>query len=476
MVSGILLILSIIDFTLTAPVLVQENLQAGVDAVHTISKDAITVLGKRMDEDVVKLAEELFKTGGKMEESAGAGTVTHGSPSSAPLGANPPTKLASPKDSGQADGSQVEEEQKPVPSNPGPSGVGPSNPGLTTNPDSDRGLLGTTRVFRPPPPGPHRGVMGAYPGSSPPPPGPYRGSKGADPGSLQTQTGPYRGSKGADPGSLRTPTDPYRGSKGADPGSLRTPTGLYRGSKGAYPGSLPPPTDPYRGLMGAYPGLLRRPTDPYRGSMGADPGSLPPPTGPYRGTMGASLGSPPVPPPTDPDRGLLGAYQPSSDLNTYPSLRVKVHPPSTGTGLSTTPEHELVSQPPSPNKESEYELGHGPPPKPSYLNAYPSPRVAVHPSSTGTGLSTTPEHELVTQPPSPNKEPNKEPEYEVGHWPPLRPASTDPKLQSSAGIRPEDLQAAIYEAKYNARKSPYNFGTVRDAWNAGPREFKPAEW
>jgi hypothetical protein len=48
-VSGILLILPIIDFAVAAPVLVQEKRQAGVDVVH-IPEDAITMLGKRGDE------------------------------------------------------------------------------------------------------------------------------------------------------------------------------------------------------------------------------------------------------------------------------------------------------------------------------------------------------------------------------------------------------------------------------------------
>ncbi|KAN0115599.1 hypothetical protein V8E52_006718 [Russula decolorans] len=55
-VSGILLILSVIDFALAAPLLVQENHQACVDVVH-IPKDVITVLGKRGDEELEKLRQ-----------------------------------------------------------------------------------------------------------------------------------------------------------------------------------------------------------------------------------------------------------------------------------------------------------------------------------------------------------------------------------------------------------------------------------
>jgi hypothetical protein len=56
-VSGILLILPIINLVVTAPVLVQEKLQARVDVVH-MPKDAGTKLGKRggeLDELWVKL-------------------------------------------------------------------------------------------------------------------------------------------------------------------------------------------------------------------------------------------------------------------------------------------------------------------------------------------------------------------------------------------------------------------------------------
>ena len=82
--SGILLILSIIDFALAAPIPVQEKRQACVDVVH-MPRDAITVLGQRGAEDLDKLAsltEEYLKTSGKPVESSDA----HGSSSSAPPG------------------------------------------------------------------------------------------------------------------------------------------------------------------------------------------------------------------------------------------------------------------------------------------------------------------------------------------------------------------------------------------------------
>jgi hypothetical protein len=67
-VSGIFLILPIIDFALAAPVLVQEKRQTGVDMVH-ISKDVITVLerragaGRKVREGGGGLLQDVGKTG-----------------------------------------------------------------------------------------------------------------------------------------------------------------------------------------------------------------------------------------------------------------------------------------------------------------------------------------------------------------------------------------------------------------------------
>ena len=80
-VSGIILILSFIDFALAAPALVQRNHQAGVDAVH-IPKDAITMLGKRGADELEHVVEEYFKTSVKPVEPSDA----RASLSSAPPG------------------------------------------------------------------------------------------------------------------------------------------------------------------------------------------------------------------------------------------------------------------------------------------------------------------------------------------------------------------------------------------------------
>ena len=82
-VTRILLILSIIDFVLAAPVLVQEKHQASVDVLN-IPRNVTTVfkLGKRWDEELEKLGEEYFESSGKSIDSSG----TYSSSSTAPSG------------------------------------------------------------------------------------------------------------------------------------------------------------------------------------------------------------------------------------------------------------------------------------------------------------------------------------------------------------------------------------------------------
>jgi hypothetical protein len=74
-VSRILVILSIIDFALATPVLVQEKRQAGVDVVH-IHKDVVPVLGKRGYVELDKLLAEYYKTSEKPIGSSSAHTLS----------------------------------------------------------------------------------------------------------------------------------------------------------------------------------------------------------------------------------------------------------------------------------------------------------------------------------------------------------------------------------------------------------------
>ena len=77
--TGILLILSIIDFALVAPVLVQEKHQAYVDMLD-IPKDVISVLGKR-GYTIGDLVDEFRKAA---EEQAGSSKAHPSSSSAAP--------------------------------------------------------------------------------------------------------------------------------------------------------------------------------------------------------------------------------------------------------------------------------------------------------------------------------------------------------------------------------------------------------
>jgi hypothetical protein len=89
-VSGILLILSIIDFALAAPVLLQEKHQAStacVGVVH-IPKDVITVLGKRGDEWLEKFVDDYLKNS-EMENSVESSDTHASSDSSSSLSAPP---------------------------------------------------------------------------------------------------------------------------------------------------------------------------------------------------------------------------------------------------------------------------------------------------------------------------------------------------------------------------------------------------
>ena len=88
-VTGILLILSIIDFAPAVPVLAEEKHQARVDVVH-MPKDLTTVLGKRWEEELEKMGEEYFKTSGKSIDSSG----THSPSSPAPSGPGYGTTVA----------------------------------------------------------------------------------------------------------------------------------------------------------------------------------------------------------------------------------------------------------------------------------------------------------------------------------------------------------------------------------------------
>jgi hypothetical protein len=115
-VSGILLILSIIDFALAAPLLGQEERQEYADMVH-IPNDVRTALGKRWEGDLEKLGEGYLKTLGKPEESSTALASSSSVPSGPDHGS---TNVAQPPVSNPASST----------ANPEPSSCSPSKRGL----------------------------------------------------------------------------------------------------------------------------------------------------------------------------------------------------------------------------------------------------------------------------------------------------------------------------------------------------------
>ena len=79
----LLLIRSIFDFGLAAPVPVQKNRQTSIDVEH-LPHDVVTMLGKRGSDEIEKLVEEFFGSWGRPIESSDA----HASSSSAPPGSD----------------------------------------------------------------------------------------------------------------------------------------------------------------------------------------------------------------------------------------------------------------------------------------------------------------------------------------------------------------------------------------------------
>jgi hypothetical protein len=80
-------------------------------------------------------------------------------------------------------------------------------------------------------------------------------------------------------------------------------------------------------------------------------------------------------------------------------------------------------------------------------------------------------------PPSPGLGSPKEPENEVVPESPTTPESTDPSdpQSLSAGVRPEDLQDAIYAEKGKAKDSRSISDTARDVGNVAQKELQLAE-
>jgi hypothetical protein len=108
-VSGIFLILPIINFAVAAPVLVQEKLQARVDVVH-IPKHAVTMLGKRAGEldEILWDAEGHYFVRPEYSAKPGESSATRPSSGSRPSGlGSGPTDVEQPQPSIPEQPSQV---------------------------------------------------------------------------------------------------------------------------------------------------------------------------------------------------------------------------------------------------------------------------------------------------------------------------------------------------------------------------------
>jgi hypothetical protein len=354
-VSGIFFILSIIDFTLAAPVLVQEKRQAGVHVVH-MPKDVVPVLGKRAGEELEKSLAEFFKT---WETPIGSSDAHVSSSSAPPEPGHGPTNVM----------------QEPAP-----------NPAsLTANPDPLSRPSSPSSI--PPPPGSEEDRFNAWDTVFSHKKSGYQSSEGLtftpessgygsdqewataysskqypnpDP-ELSTAPGP-----GADPEfdwnywmSLEDPASPKKIGLAPENQAGHVPQPDQRPSAGADPNfdweywmNLDRPASP-------------KETGPVAWGIPTSEAHQPPPSGYYplsSTEFGQDHGVNPPPSPTD-----LHSYLLSNPwLSTGPEHEV-VTPPSTGAGSTTVPEHE-VATPPSPDlgppKEPENEVVHGPPTTP----------------------------------------------------------------------------------------------------------------
>ena len=435
-VSGILLTLSIIDFALAAPVLVQETGETGVDVVH-LPKDAITVLEKRGGEWLDNMLEQYMKTWEKPIESSDS----HASSSPAPSESEPP---------GPDHGSpNVVHSPEPDPAS------------STSLPDLMLGPLSPTATQ----------------------------AKNPDLDSFQDRFIKLWNSRYSDKGSdtsnelMLTPESSKYDSADDEPewatakvNPLSTTTGSDPDSDWHFWSTDPSPPKP-SSLKSI---SLDEPLTP-----SLRPGSAKQIDRNRWGVPGSELTSGPDPN-FDRDDWL------SLDNPLSPSLRPSTPEPIdrnrwgisgselTSKPLDPSPNWKASAQQPSPNPMSSTELDKdhdvNPPlshPSTADSGSYKSPGSVTHPPSQDAGLPVVPEYDAVTPPstgaelltepehkevgpPSPNLGSPKEPEDEVVPGPPpsLDPGYNSDHQSSSADSQPVDLQAAINNVLKSKGKQP----------------------
>jgi len=340
--------LSIIDFALAAPVLVQEKRQACVDVVH-IPRHAITVLGKRGSEELEKLAEEYFKASGKPVESSD----THASSSSAPPSPHHESTNVVQAPASNPASSTANPNLSVEPSSPPPPIVSESS-ALSDSEDYEW-------LFEP------KGDDNIDIATS--------SGHGLDHELSSVPTGPDHGSTNVvqaptpNPASLTANPNPLIEPSSSEPSPASSSS--LSDSEYQWLLELPKGDHSHRIIHFPQPNPNKRPwTD-----MEPDPDFD---WAHWTAYVNRPSASPPkeIGQTSEDQAGHVQQPAPGSsttsdvDWNNYPVLDSSasfVHPSSTSAGLPTEPEQE-VATPPSPNtgsnKEPEYDVTHGPPSNP----------------------------------------------------------------------------------------------------------------
>ena len=440
-VSGIL-ILSIIDFALTAPVFVPEKRQPGVDVVH-IPKDVIPVLGKRGEEDLAKLAEEFSKTWGRPIDSSDA----HALSSSAPPGPDVASSSSAP---------------------PEPDHVSPSST-PTWSQESDDGSIASGPLFTPEsslqssPEHPLAGVHAQLPNS-------YMPSQNADPnfdwaGWMKKVNSPEPGpwTEGIDLG-------PEYQVGHVEP-NLGSPTGSddYFDWKGWLKKVNSPEPGPWTEGIGMGPEYQAGHAQPNLGSpTGADDGSNwdhwterinSPELRPW--TEGTSPG------PEYQDNSLtsspISLTESNSDRNLMAAHQLPPYPPS-------PTEFDMALHSTLPPIKTDRDPYANPPSSPTDLYTYSYPGTVAHTLPSGTDLPAVPDHEVVPPTPSTNPELYLDPpSSSTADLPAADLPATDSQL--------EDDQARRYALKGKAKVLDFRrvSGTTREIRNGAQKELQSAE-
>ena len=427
-VSGILLILPVIDFALAAPVLVQEKRQASVDVLN-IPRDEVTVLGKRGNSELENLLDEYFKGMGKPAESSDA----HASSSPAPPG---------------PDHGLTNVVQAPVP-DPALSDAHGSSSSAPPGPDH-----GSTNVVQTPAPNLASATFSPKPSVEPlssPAPIDFESSALSDSEDYEWLFQPE------DDDKIHTATS---SGHGLDHELNSVPTGTDHGSTDVV--QAPPPNP-------ASPTANPNPLVEWSSSEPSPASSS---------TLSDSEFQWLIEPEGDRKHRIINFLPPNPNKRPWTDMEPELPDPDFDWAHWTAYVNRPSASPEEIGQTSEHQAEHVQQPDQgpwildsgSDSNYFPMPVSVAHPPSTNAELQTGPEHEG-------NPGSSKEPEYDVTDRPPSNPESTDPELpldnQSTDSQEMDPQAAAIYAAKGKAKQLRRIPGTTRDVGNAAQRELQP---